>query len=354
MNSSNELSNEKKESNKVEPKNIFKKLKSDYFLQKLFYNLLKKKSLDIIKYNKNIRKRMNISIKDYKEYSEIYSSIEIEIKPVNNKYGKFINMNENEIYYHIYFTDNKEEIKRNYLNENDNVSQIKIIIDYQIKSFEELFYKCECIEYIYFKKFYRNNINNMGGMFSGCSSLKELNLSNFNTNKVTNMEYIFDFCYSLNELNLSNFNTNHVINMKCMFWGCSSLTELNLSNFNTNNVTNMECMFFRCSSLKELNLSNFNTNNVTDMSSMFSGCSSLKELNLSNFNTNNVINMKCMFWGCSSLKELNLSNFNTNNVTNMEGMFWGCSEQLKNKIKSKYKNIKKKHYDKDKHRDNSN
>ena len=74
---------------------------------------------------------------------------------------------------------------------------------------------------------------------------------------------------------------------------------------------------------------------------MFSGCSSLKELNLSNFNTNNVTNMNSMFSGCSSLKELNLSNFNTNNVTNMRWMFSGCSKQLKNKIKSEYKNIKK-------------
>ena len=48
---------------------------------------MKKKSLDIIKYNNNIKERINISIKDYKEYSEIYSSIGIEIKPVNNKYG---------------------------------------------------------------------------------------------------------------------------------------------------------------------------------------------------------------------------------------------------------------------------
>ena len=108
MNPSNGLSNEKTES-----KDIFKNLKSDYFLQKLFYYLLKKKSLDIIKYNKNIKERINISIKDYKEYSEIYSSIEIEIKPVKNKYGKFININKK--YYHIYFNDKKEEIKRNYL-----------------------------------------------------------------------------------------------------------------------------------------------------------------------------------------------------------------------------------------------
>ena len=66
----------------------------------------------------------------------MYSSIEIEIKPVKNEYGKFIEMNEeNKKYFHIYFNNNKEEIKRNYLNENDNVEKIKIIIDYQIKSF---------------------------------------------------------------------------------------------------------------------------------------------------------------------------------------------------------------------------
>ena len=47
-----------------------------------------------------------------------------------------------------------------------------------------------------------------------------------------------------------------------------------------------------------------------------------------------------MFYGCSSLKELNLSNFNTNNVTDMKYMFDGCSNELKNKIKSDYKNIK--------------
>ena len=49
MNSSAELYKEKTESNKIESKDIFKNLKNDYFLQKLFHNLLKKKSLDIIK-----------------------------------------------------------------------------------------------------------------------------------------------------------------------------------------------------------------------------------------------------------------------------------------------------------------
>ena len=71
---------------------------------------------------------------------------------------------------------------------------IKIIIDHHIESLEKLFSYCKCIESIFFKKFYRNNINNMKFMFLGCSSLKELNLDNFNTNKVTSMFAMFSRC----------------------------------------------------------------------------------------------------------------------------------------------------------------
>jgi len=241
MNSSNELNKEK-----MEVKDLFKKLKSNYILKKLFYNLLKNKSLDIIKYNNKLKERMSINIKDYKEYSEIYSSIEIEIKPVNNKNGQFIHK-ENENYYHIYFNDSKEEIKRNYLKENENVNKLKIILDYQIKSLGRLFLNCECIESLYFKKCNRNNINNMELMFYGCSSLKEINLSHISTNNVTNMGGMFFGCSSLKELNLSNFNTNNVKNMGYMFFGCSSLEELNITNFNTNKVTDMRYMFKGCS-----------------------------------------------------------------------------------------------------------
>ena len=261
--------------NQIKSLDKYKKLKSDYFLQTVFNNLEKKKSFGIIKYNKNIKKRINISIKDYKEFSENYSSIELEIKPANNKFGQFINIkDEDKIYYHIYFNNNKEETNRNFINKDEQIKIIKIIIAHQIKSFERLFENCKCIKSIYFKRFFRNNINNMSYMFCECSLLKELNLNNFNTNNVNDM---------------SN-----------MFKGCSLLKELNLNNFNTNNVTDMNSMFFGCSSLKELNLNNFNTDNVTDMNFMFNGCSSLKELNLNNFNTNNLIYMNCMFSGCSN------------------------------------------------------
>jgi hypothetical protein len=54
-------------------------------------------------------------------------------------------------------------------------------MNYQIKSFKGLFENCGCIEYMYFKKFCRNNINNMSYMFFECSSLAELILSNYNS-----------------------------------------------------------------------------------------------------------------------------------------------------------------------------
>ena len=185
----NESKNEKL---KTKSKVGFENLKSFFIFKKIIEYMKKNKSLEIIRYNKKLQKRLNLNINDYKEY---YQPIKIELKIVEDKYGKFINISDKEEeYYHIYFNNSNEEIKRNYLNINDKVKIIKIIIDYQIESFYNLFYYCTCIEYINFKKFYRNNITNMRGMFGGCSSLKELNLSNFNTNNVTNMRNMFSGC----------------------------------------------------------------------------------------------------------------------------------------------------------------
>jgi len=265
---------------KIKSKDDLVNVKSNFILKNLFNFMKKNKALKIMKYNKKLQERLNLTINDYKEYSQLYySPIEIELKLVDNKYDKFINISDDEKkYFHIYFDNSNEEIERNYLKENEKVKMIKIIINYQVNSFKELFKNCECISSIFFKKFSRINITDMSYMFYRCSSLKELNLSNFNTINVNNMNSMFYECSSLKELNLSNFNTSNVTNMESMFYECSSLIKLNLSNFNTSNVTNMESMFCGCSSLIELNLSNFNTNKVTKMSYMFNGCSSLKEL----------------------------------------------------------------------------
>ena len=160
MNSNEKCNNEKEETRNLKSKNILDNLKSNYILKKLFHNLSKKKLLEIVLYNKKLQQKLNIDFNDYKEYSEIYSLIEIEIIPAQNKYGEFIcidNKNDGK-YYHIYFNDNEEEVKRTYLNKNEKISKIRIIIDYQVKSINQLFYFCECIESINFKKFSRNNI----------------------------------------------------------------------------------------------------------------------------------------------------------------------------------------------------
>ncbi len=93
--------------------NKFINLRSDYFMQKLFDYMQEKISLKIIKCNINLQKRLKININNYKDFAEKFSSIELEIIPNQNEYGPFINIKEEDKkYFHIYFNDNKGEIKK--------------------------------------------------------------------------------------------------------------------------------------------------------------------------------------------------------------------------------------------------
>ena len=224
-------------------------IKSKYILKQIFQLLLHKKFLKIINYNKNLQNRLDLSIKDYKEYEQVIIEVDIDKAEFNLDgienyflYNKIFDKS----YFHIYFDGNKEEIKRPYITLYEKVKKVKIIIDYEIKSFENLFYGCEKITKINFIKFSRKDITNMKSMFEECLFLEKLNLSNFNTDNVIDMSYMFYKCSSLKELNLSNFNTNNVVNMSYMFSECSSLEVLNINNFNTNNVTSMYGMFSGC------------------------------------------------------------------------------------------------------------
>ena len=179
------------------------KIKSIIILNKILLNLLKTRKLILIKYNKRIKKKVNINNNDYEEE---FSPIEIKIIFSGNKHSQFINFDKtNEKYFHIY-VDNKEYKKNEIGNE---IKEVKIIIDHQIKSFFQLFLDCRCIESVIFNKFNRTNIIDMKQMFDGCL-LKELNLSNFNTVNVANMSYMFNGCKSLRKINLSKFNTENV------------------------------------------------------------------------------------------------------------------------------------------------
>ena len=73
-----EISKNKNKENQINtPNNILSNIKSNYILSKIYDNIQKRKSLEIIEYNKQIQNRLNLSIKNYKEYSEIYTPIEI-------------------------------------------------------------------------------------------------------------------------------------------------------------------------------------------------------------------------------------------------------------------------------------
>ena len=91
--SSNTSKESSKDNESAKPNPILESLKSDYFLQKLYDIMPKKKKLEIVKYNKKAQNRLDLGVKDYKEYSETFTSIEIEIIPTKDKYGKFIKIN---------------------------------------------------------------------------------------------------------------------------------------------------------------------------------------------------------------------------------------------------------------------
>ena len=159
-------------------KNFLKKIRSKYILEKIMNNLQNNKLLDIIRYNKNIRNKLNKDISDYKKE---YSKIEIEIIPCSNGKGKFINIpKKNEAYYHIYFNNNKEEMKTNKIKTDGLKYKIKIIIDYKIKSLFHLFKKCKIIKEIKFIKFNRDDINIISNLFENCSSLESIDISKLN------------------------------------------------------------------------------------------------------------------------------------------------------------------------------
>ena len=117
--------------NKFEIITSINKLRSKYILSQIFDNVRLIKKLEIARYNKNIKKKLKIKINDFKKE---YSIIEIEIIPKENEYGKFIDLpkEKGESNYHIYFNDDKEEIKRKELYKNDKVNKIKVILNYKI------------------------------------------------------------------------------------------------------------------------------------------------------------------------------------------------------------------------------
>ena len=112
-------------------------------------------------YNKSLQVQYNIDLNTYKTYSQKNSSIEIELilHPFNYKFNKdnFINVfKEYASYFHIYFNNEEKESRKNYLtNEDIEVNKIRIKIDHEVKSLNDLFKYCTCLKSVRFKKYIR-------------------------------------------------------------------------------------------------------------------------------------------------------------------------------------------------------
>ena len=267
---------------------MYNNIKSNYIFKKIIKEYLSKKSYFLlVKHNKKIQNKLGLKLDDYKEYHiRIFNTTEIELIPISElkpdiKYY-FIRIKENRGYYHIYFDDQRDEIKRSYITNLDKVKKINIKLDMELKSLAGLFYDCQVLKGIKFTKFNRENFTNMNEMFYQCLYLDKLDIQKLKTSNITSMNWMFTRCESLKELNLLNFDTSNVKEMMCVFSGCIKLEKINF-NFNTSKVNNMRNMFFECKSLKEIDVSNFDTSNVKNFSEMFYRCISLDNLNLRNF-----------------------------------------------------------------------
>ena len=67
--------NEKEITEPIKSKITLENIKSKYIMQIIFDNIQIKKFLELIKYNNNIQQKLDINIKNYQEYSQIYSPI---------------------------------------------------------------------------------------------------------------------------------------------------------------------------------------------------------------------------------------------------------------------------------------
>ena len=295
-------------------------IKSLTIFKKIFNNNNENKILKIIKYNKEIQKKLNYNIDDYKQITLI--------KIIFSK-----NNNNNDIYCEgsceSPFKRDEENIKIYYNNKKWNqlgireqIRTAKIILNKKVINLKCLFKNQKNIIEIIFEKF-NKNIFDMSYMFYKCEKLKYVKFNNFRTPNIKYMNSMFENCESLEEIDWGNLNTQNVLDMDYMFANCSKIKKINLNNFNTDNLQYMNFMFCGCSSLKELNLDNFNTKKVCSMNYTFCRCSSLEKLNLLNFDTKNVRNMDGIFKDCSSLKELKYK-FETPKVKHVCEMFYGC------------------------------
>ena len=244
--------------------NILKKIKSIYILRLTFSLIRTNKKLSFTKYNKDLKKKLNIDISNYKNLL-IFDLILTEESSDKHQKIKFINFDkdfdiEKQIKLgnlDIYCMNNNKRINinENYLNEKNFGKKIKIIINNEnntIKSFKRTFYNINILKEISIK--YDNcSIRNFKQMFNFCIKLISITFNLYNVNP-KNMSYMFGECLLLKSIHgISEWKTLKNTNFKSIFSGCESLEYLpDISKWDTSGAKNLSFLFSRCCCLKKL------------------------------------------------------------------------------------------------------
>ena len=100
---------------------IIFKIKLTKFFITMFNHLEKSLSLNIVRYNNQLKNILGMNINDY----ENCSKIEIDIFPIPDKIGKFVNVNaKNKDNLHIYLNDDLKESKKYNISKDDHINKI--------------------------------------------------------------------------------------------------------------------------------------------------------------------------------------------------------------------------------------
>ena len=266
---------------------LLNKIKSSYNLKELFTFVDEKKELDLLKYNKYLRNRIDLTLDHYKTFKNIVINLEFDEDYLNSLKNEFMetkNKIENKNY------ENEEEKKK--LNDdlkknNEELTRIRFMglpFFNQYKEFIKIFYDDKQGETTAFFNYLDNknipkikilidknaNIDDCFSMFANCMSLKEIKFVKFNTKDITSMRHMFYLCSHLRNLDLSNFDTSNVTTMFGMFKKCNLLESLKISEtFVTSKVKDMQYLFDNCNNITTLDLHYLDTSNIDNFSYMF-------------------------------------------------------------------------------------
>ena len=278
--------------------------------------ILSSGALDKIEMNKEENKnKFDFKIDKYipKEYIQSYilATYDITINDINKNIqilncDENINKNEIQKICNIYLNDQKIDFTFEYEFKEPGKYVFHFEFDELLKNANKLFYNCNTLISLDFRKFKTNYLKDMTNMFNGCSKLEELDLSSFKTKDVISMKSAFKDCSSLKTIDLSTFDTKKVTDMSEMFRNCNSLTILNLSNFETEKVNSMSNMFYGCKSLFFINISKFVLNKDIKAENMFYDCpyfTNLKNEFISEITDNDISNFFQMAFNAHLLDE---------------------------------------------------